>query len=82
MNDMRRAGPNDIKKKTFSDSIFVLDKLRRCAIAGHLISNGRGIIKNQRGFEKQWCLRKEVCFYGTYEWGFYNEGGLYSCIFS
>ena len=43
MNDMRRAGPDDIKKKAFSDSVCVFDKLRRCAIAGSLISNGRGI---------------------------------------
>ena len=43
MNDMRRAGPDDIKKKAFSDSVCVFDKLRRCAIAGSLISNGRGM---------------------------------------
>ena len=43
MNDMRRAGPDDIKKKAFSDSVFVFDKLRGCAIAGRLISNGRGM---------------------------------------
>ena len=43
MNDMRRAGPDNIKKKAFTDSVFVLDKLRRCAIAGYLISNRRGI---------------------------------------
>ena len=43
MNDMRRAGPDDIKKKAFSDSVCVFDKLRRCAIAGYLISNGRGM---------------------------------------
>ena len=43
MDDMRRAGPDDIKKKSFSDSVCVFDKLIRCAIAGSLISNGRGI---------------------------------------
>ena len=43
MNDMRSAGPDDIKKKAFSDSVCVFDKLRRCAIAGYLISNRRGI---------------------------------------
>ena len=43
MNDMRRAGPDDIKKKAFSDSVCVFDKLRGCTIEGYLISNRRGI---------------------------------------
>ena len=43
MNGMSSAWPDKIKKKAFSDSVCVFDKLRGCAIAGSLISNGRGI---------------------------------------
>ena len=81
MNDMRSAGPDDIKKKAFSDSVCVFDKLRRCAIAGRLISNGRGMKRARKDLRSSGVC-KEVFSYGTDEWGFCNEGGLYAGTFS